>query len=66
MHTFSHEDTMISSQPRHFDDDLDLSETIEGPSGKPARANVLTRTRTLFRVLGERVGSFELSRQIYG
>jgi hypothetical protein len=66
MHTFSHEDTMISSRPRHPDADLDLSATIEGTNGKPGRGNVLTRTRTLFRVLGERVGSFELSRQIYG
>jgi hypothetical protein len=66
MHTFSHEDTMISSQSRRSDPDQDLSATIKGADGKRMRGNMLTRTRTLFRALGERVGSFELSRQIYG
>jgi hypothetical protein len=59
MHTLSHEDTMIASRPRHFDG-------IETPDGKPLRANLLTRTRTLFRSMGEQMSSFELSRQIYG
>jgi hypothetical protein len=66
MHTFSHEDTMIASRPRHFDDDLKPGAAVEGADGKPARADLLTRTRTLFRVMGEQVSSFELSRQIYG
>lgn len=57
---------MISPKPRQSDGDRDLSETIEGSGGKKTRANVLTRTRTLFRVMGERMDSFELSRQIYG
>jgi hypothetical protein len=66
MHTLSHEDTMIASRPRHFDDDLNSREGIETPEGKRPRANFLTRTRTLFRAMGEQMSSFELSRQIYG
>jgi hypothetical protein len=66
MHTLSHEDTMIASRPRLFDDDLNSGEGIETPDGKPLRANLLTRTRTLFRSMGEQMSSFELSRQIYG
>jgi hypothetical protein len=57
---------MIASRPRHFDDDLKPGAAVEGADGKPARADLLTRTRTLFRVMGEQVSSFELSRQIYG
>jgi hypothetical protein len=66
MHPYSQEDTIISAQPRRSESDSDLSETIQGPDGKPLRSNPLTRTRELFRVMGERMSSFELSRQIYG
>jgi len=66
MNPYSREDTIISAQPRRSESDPDLSETIQGPDGKPLRSNALTRTRALFRVMGERMSSFELSRQIYG
>ena len=64
MRTFSQEDTMISPRPRA---------TEFGPSGYGEEANenaggvpMLDRCRALFRAWGERMTSFDLSRQIYG
>ena len=58
----SHEDTMIAA---HADRPMDLlfEQTDESADSD---SSVVARCRALFRSFGERVVSFDLSRQIYG
>ena len=60
--TASNEDTMIAA---HRSQPLDLLfEEIQ--DARDSDAGVMDRCRALFRSFGERVTSFDLSRQIYG
>jgi hypothetical protein len=54
------EDTMLSTQPAER---TDLLFEAEEPVGQDS---VLERCRATFRSLGQRLTSFDLSRQIYG
>jgi hypothetical protein len=62
MPTRSNEDTMIEARPKRsaslFADSADDADAQNSGS-------VFERCRTVFRQIGERVTSFELSRQIY-
>jgi hypothetical protein len=60
--TASHEDTMIAAQPVQ-PLDLLFEEISDAPEYD---ARVVQRCRALFRSFGERMTSFDLSRQIYG
>jgi hypothetical protein len=57
----STEDTMIVTQPVP---QMDLLPTSDDDSSEPS--GVLERCRATFRLLGERMSSFDFSRQIYG
>jgi hypothetical protein len=57
------EDTIIESRPDQGGLYLDSAHHIESDD---ASDSVFERCRAVFRQLGERVSSFDLSRQIYG
>ena len=57
----STEDTMIGAQPPS---PLNLLLSEPGENAEPT--GMLERCRAMFRSFGERVSSFDLSRQIYG
>lgn len=58
----SQEDTMIAAHPAR-----PLNLLFEEVSESPGRdSTVVERCRALFRTFGQRVTSFDLSRQIYG
>ncbi len=62
MTNLSHEDTMIGVSPS-TDENLIFADSERAFESDP---NLIERCRALFRSFGERVTSFDLSRQIYG
>jgi hypothetical protein len=59
----STEDTIIEARPKRAATLFADSETF---TGAPKPFTPLERCREVFRHLGERMSSFDLSRQIYG
>jgi len=66
MPPISTEDTIIGSRPNSSGNGLYLDSTNDMAEGQSTDDTVIERCRSMFRQLGRRVSSFELSRQIYG
>jgi len=66
MPTTSTEDTIIGSRPDRSGGGLYFDSGTESADSYDAEDTVLERCRSMFRQIGRRVSSFELSRQIYG
>ena len=66
MPTTSTEDTIIGSPTVQSGSGLYLDSSNSVPERIDAEDSVLERCRALFRNLGRRASSFDLSRQIYG
>jgi hypothetical protein len=62
----STEDTIIGSRPDSLGSPLFLDSANETSDGFNTEDTVLERCRSMFRQVGRRLSSFELSRQIYG
>jgi hypothetical protein len=60
------EDTIIGSSPNHSGSPLYLDSANAAADSYNAEDSVLERCRSVFRQIGRRLSSFELSRQIYG
>ena len=61
----STEDTIIGSRPDRGDSGLYFDSANAAADG-PDTDSVVERCRSVFRQIGRRFSSFELSRQIYG
>jgi hypothetical protein len=66
MPTTSTEDTIIGSRPDRSEIELYLDSVNDAADGSDTEVTVVERCRSTFRQLGQRLSSFDLSRQIYG
>jgi len=66
MPTTSTEDTIIGSRPDQSGSGLYFDSANDAVDRPDAEDSVVERCRSVFRQIGRRFSSFELSRQIYG